>query len=238
MTTITDDDLWARNQLLKNGDACLLASIAFLYRLHPIIDAAKIDEVFLPLSHESEEVKRCLVREVNHRCRDKENSLDLDPFSYARRAEKAMSAVRMTFLDTEWDRAVEQLSGDDNVTMCGTVDPERFPDEDADARWIDIHDNHGRSFAHVSIDIDSLDGGWGSTATVDNSEHADGFFTIHVWSVEGGAARSAGGTWTSPVVDGVRIEHTRDRDRLSTNDDLCGDIVFTVREIADIVRNS
>lgn len=238
MTTITDDDLWAKNKLLKNGNACLLASIAFLYRLHPIIDASKIDEVFLPLSRESEEVQRCFVREVNHRCRDMENSLDLDPFSYARRAEKAMSAVRMAFLDTEWRRATEQLSGDDNVTMYGTVNPERFPDEDLDARWIDIHDNHGRSYAHVSIDIDSLDGGWGSTATVENSEHADGFFTIHVWSVENGVARSAGGTWTSPVVDGVRIEHTRGRDRLSTDDDLCGDIVFTAREIADIVRNS
>lgn len=238
MTTITDDDLWAEGELRRNGDACLLASIAFLFRLNPITDASKIDELFLPLSRESEEVQRCFVREVNHRCRDKEDGLNLDPFSYVDRATKAMSAVRMAFLDEEWRRATEQLSRDDNVTMCGTVDSERFPDEDCDARWINIHDNHGRSFAHVSIDIDSLDGGWGPTATVDNSEHADGFFTVHTWSVDNGAARGARSTWPSPVAGGVRIEHTRDRDRLSTDDDLCGDIVYTVREIASIVRDS
>lgn len=110
-------------------------------------DSAVLTDMLLDLCREDHKIQACFVAEANRFLRDGNNDARE---ACLERARKRMSDMRMSYIDSEWKLAAEELEGNDNVHMRG------YSGED-DAFWIDLSDDTGTMYARVGISMESDD---------------------------------------------------------------------------------
>lgn len=115
-------------------------------------DSAVLTDMLLDLYKEDHKVQACFVAEANRFLRDENNDARE---VHLERACKRMSDMRLSYLDSEWKLAAEELEGKHGVYMRGKVDSDAWPDPDA--LWIDLSDGHGITYAQVCITMESDD---------------------------------------------------------------------------------
>lgn len=157
---VDQDFTLALADLHTHRDICLLRSVVTLFDLD-ITDwgnVGAIDARMSELKQESDEVQACFVVETTHFLQDKEvDGNDVDVSEYLDRACERVSNVRLGYLESEWQLAKEQLEDNDDVYMWGTpkLDPGEWTDDDLAARWIDLSDDEGTTYAQVCVSMES-----------------------------------------------------------------------------------
>ncbi|MEA5660462.1 MAG: hypothetical protein R5N75_10185 [Cutibacterium granulosum] len=146
--------------LHTHRDICLLRSVVTLFDLDITDrrDTGAIDARMSELKRESDEVQACFVAETTHFLQDKEVGKDnINVSEYLDRACERVSDIRMDYLSSEWKLAKEQLKDIDDVYMWGTpkLDPGEWTDDDLAARWIDLSDDEGTTYAQVCVSMES-----------------------------------------------------------------------------------
>lgn len=222
----------ALSDLHVHRDICLLRSVVTLFGLDITDwgDVGAIDARMSELKRESDEVQACFVVETTHFLQDKEvGGDDVDDVSeYLDRACERISNVRLDYLESEWQLAKEQLKDNDDVYMWGTpkLDPGEWADDDPNARWIDLSDDEGTTYAQVCVSMESE--GLGND-TYRSSLDTGGCFAIRGFNVVDDEDQEG---FTSPIDENVTLNIGNQTEAFSFVRDtgvLCEAIVNAVR---------
>lgn len=115
-------------------------------------DSAVLTDTLLGLYKEDYKVQACFVAEADRFLRNGNNDARE---ACLERARKRMSDMRMSYIDSEWKLATEELESKHGVYMRGKFDSDIWPDPNA--FWIDLSDGNGTTYAHVCITMESDD---------------------------------------------------------------------------------
>ena len=115
-------------------------------------DSAVLTDTLLGLYKEDYKVQACFVAEANRFLRNGNNDTRE---ACLERACKRMSDMRMSYLDSEWKLATEELESKHGVHMRGEANCDTWPDPNA--FWIDLSDDNGATYAQVCITMESDD---------------------------------------------------------------------------------